>query len=89
MKIDRVIHPFDDPVTGVQSKDVIISVEPQVSARIFLPKLKIQGGGFCLRSSFSHLYHNFCRQVASKTDFLVISVEHGLFPAHPAPTSTG
>ncbi|GLT52986.1 hypothetical protein SLA2020_262860 [Shorea laevis] len=35
--IDK-IPPSDDPVTGVRSKDVIISSEPPVSARIFLPK---------------------------------------------------
>ncbi|CAK7331302.1 unnamed protein product [Dovyalis caffra] len=90
------IRPFDDPVTGVQSKDVIISPEPQVSARIFLPKLKnpnqkfpllfyIHGGGFCLRSAFSHRNHNFCSQVAAKADFIVVSVEYGLFPARPLP----
>ncbi|CAL5385827.1 unnamed protein product [Camellia sinensis] len=33
------IPPSDDPVTGVKCKDVLISSEPEISARIFLPRL--------------------------------------------------
>ncbi|KAG6653115.1 hypothetical protein CIPAW_05G052800 [Carya illinoinensis] len=33
------IPPFNDPTTGVQSKDVVISNKPPVSARIFLPRI--------------------------------------------------
>ncbi|KAJ6345870.1 hypothetical protein OIU78_008518 [Salix suchowensis] len=92
----KKIPPSNDPVTGVQSKDVIISAEPRVSARIFLPRLKnpgrklplllyIHGGGFSMLSAFSPVYHKFCNHVASEADFIVVSVEYGLFPARPIP----
>ncbi|GLU09299.1 hypothetical protein SLE2022_261650 [Rubroshorea leprosula] len=35
----KIIPPFDDPITGVRSKGVIISSDPSVSARIFLPRV--------------------------------------------------
>ncbi|KAH9695635.1 putative carboxylesterase 5 [Citrus sinensis] len=67
------IPPSDDPTTGVRSKDVVISSEPPVSARIFIayeaqnPNQKklpllfyVHGGGFCRRSAFGPRYHNFC-----------------------------
>jgi acetyl esterase/lipase len=93
---NKKIPPSDDPVTGVQSKDVIISSEPQVSARIFLPKLKnpnqklplllyIHGGGFSMKSASSPAYHKLCNQVAGEADFIVVSVEYGLFPTRPIP----
>ncbi|KAJ6692559.1 ARYLACETAMIDE DEACETYLASE [Salix purpurea] len=92
----KQIPPSDDQVTGVQSRDVIISSEPRVSARIFLPKIKnpdrklplllyIHGGGFSMQSAFSPVYHKFCNLVASEADFIVVSVEYGLFPARPIP----
>lgn len=35
----ETVPPSTDPVTGVQSKDVVISPETAVSARLFLPKI--------------------------------------------------
>ncbi|GLT98333.1 hypothetical protein SLE2022_158420 [Rubroshorea leprosula] len=86
----------DDPVTGVRSKDVIISSEPPVSARIFLPRVTnptqklpllfyIHGGGFSMMSAFSPQYHEFCSTVAAKAGVVVVSVEYGLFPSRPIP----
>ncbi|GAV86742.1 Abhydrolase_3 domain-containing protein [Cephalotus follicularis] len=90
------IPPTDDPVTGVRSKDVVISTEPSVSARVFLPKITnpdkklpllfyIHGGGFSMLSAFSSRYHNFCSIVSSDADAIVVSVEYGLFPDRPIP----
>ncbi|KAJ4825004.1 hypothetical protein Tsubulata_044139, partial [Turnera subulata] len=92
---DEKIPPSDNPATGVRSKDVIISKEPPISARIFLPKLKqgskfpllfyVHGGGFCMRSAFTERYHKFCSSVAAGADFIVVSIEYGLFPSRPLP----
>lgn len=92
----ETIPPFDDPATGVKSKDVTISTEPPVSVRIFLPKLQsptqklpllfyIHGGGFSMMSAFSPPYHNYCAALAAEANFLVVSVEYGLFPTRPIP----
>ena len=62
--------PDQDPKTGVSSKDVTISEDPSISARLYLPELTshnqnqkflilvyFHGGGFCIESAFSSLYH--------------------------------
>ncbi|KAF2325345.1 hypothetical protein GH714_026854 [Hevea brasiliensis] len=48
----ETIPPFDDPASGVQSKDVTISTQPSVSVRIFLPNSKtlIRNSLFILHS---------------------------------------
>lgn len=90
------IPPTDDPITGVRSKDVIISSDPHVTARIFLPPsaktqnrlpllFYIHGGGFCMLSAFSPQYHDFCNKVAADANAVVVSVEYGLFPTRPIP----
>ncbi|GLT37487.1 hypothetical protein SLA2020_118010 [Shorea laevis] len=82
----KIIPPFDDPITGVRSKDVIISSDPSVSARIFLPRVTkpnqkfallfyVHGGAFCSMSAFSPQYHEFCSTVAAKGDVIVVSVD--------------
>ncbi|XP_030443693.2 2-hydroxyisoflavanone dehydratase-like [Syzygium oleosum] len=90
------IPPSDDPNTGVRSKDVVISSDPPVSARIFLPRVSdpeqklpllfyIHGGGFCMQSAFSLGHHNFVSTVAAEAEAIAVSVEYGLFPARPIP----
>ncbi|XP_031260317.1 2-hydroxyisoflavanone dehydratase-like [Pistacia vera] len=92
------IPPYDDPITGVRSKDVTISSEPPVSARIFLPKLTnpnnhhkfpllfyVHGGGFSMMSAFSPHYHNFCSSVSAQAGVIVVSIEYGLFPKRRLP----
>ncbi|CAK7329843.1 unnamed protein product [Dovyalis caffra] len=85
-----------DPITRVESKDVIISTEPQVSVRIFLPKLKspdqklplllfVHGGGFVMFSASAIPYHILCNKVAAEANAIVVSVEYGLFPTRPIP----
>ncbi|GLT37004.1 hypothetical protein SLA2020_113480 [Shorea laevis] len=90
------IPPFDDPITGVRSKDVTISSEPPVSARIFVPRVTtpgqkfpllfyIHGGGFSIMSAFHPSHHEFCSTVVAKAGVIVVSVEYGLFPSRPIP----
>ncbi|KMT00572.1 hypothetical protein BVRB_9g218700 [Beta vulgaris subsp. vulgaris] len=44
-RIERYIltsreKPGNDPITGVQSKDIVISTDPEISGRMFLPKIE-------------------------------------------------
>lgn len=90
------IPPSDDPITGIRSKDVVISSEPAVSIRIFLPKsvdltrklpllFYVHGGGFCMQSAFSSQYHNFVSTLVNEANIIAVSVEYGLFPTRPVP----
>ncbi|KAJ7967439.1 2-hydroxyisoflavanone dehydratase-like [Quillaja saponaria] len=92
----KKIPPSDDPITGVQSKDVVVSTEPPVSVRIFLPKiidrtrklpvlLYMHGGGFCMQSAFSRRYHNYVSSLIAEANIIAVSVEYGLFPDRPIP----
>uniref|UniRef100_A0A5B7BD81 Putative 2-hydroxyisoflavanone dehydratase-like n=1 Tax=Davidia involucrata TaxID=16924 RepID=A0A5B7BD81_DAVIN len=90
------IPASDDLITGVQCKDVPISPETQVSARIFLPRitdpthklpvlLYIHGGGFSFESAFSPLYDPHVRTLAAEANAIAVSVEYRLAPEHPIP----
>nr|QHQ74401.1 2-hydroxyisoflavanone dehydratase-4 [Stylosanthes guianensis] len=92
------IPPFDDPTTGLRTKDAVISTNPPLSARLFLPKITapsnnnklpvllfFHGGGFCYRSAFSADYHNHLAAIANEANVIAVSVEYGLFPARPLP----
>ncbi|KAF5951711.1 hypothetical protein HYC85_009655 [Camellia sinensis] len=85
-----------DPITGVQSKDVIISDNPQVSARIFTPRISdptlklpvllyIHGGAFSFMSAFSPSYDAHVRTLAAEAHVIAVSVEYRLAPEHPIP----
>ncbi|CAL5385823.1 unnamed protein product [Camellia sinensis] len=90
------IPPSDDPTTGVRSKDVRISNEPEISVRIFLPKLPdpthkfslivyMHGGGFSMMSAFTPHYDRHARRLAGESTSIVVSVEYRLAPEHPIP----
>ncbi|XP_034686202.1 2-hydroxyisoflavanone dehydratase-like [Vitis riparia] len=102
--IDRLVDPpsvppsLDDPDTGVSSKDIIISPDTGVSARIYLPKLTnthqklpilvyFHGGGFCVGSAFSAADHRYINTLSSQATLLAISIEYRLAPTHPLPTA--
>lgn len=84
-----------DPETGVSSKDISISLNPPISARLFLPpnhphhKLPIlvyfHGGGFCFESAFSADHYRFLNSLVSQTKVLAVSVEYRLAPENPLP----
>jgi acetyl esterase/lipase len=92
------IPPSDDQITGVRSKDVVISSEPAVSARIFLPKIHDPTRknpcvvlhpwrwlGFCFQSAFSPEFHRLVSSLAAQSNAIAVSVEYGLFPERPLP----
>ncbi|XP_061994332.1 2-hydroxyisoflavanone dehydratase-like [Rosa rugosa] len=88
-----------DPETGVSSKDIIISDNPKISARLFLPQTLDQnvqnqklpvlvyfhGGGFCFESAFSSDHHRFLNRLVSKAQVVAVSVEYRLAPEVPIP----
>jgi acetyl esterase/lipase len=90
------IPPYEDQITGVRAKDVVISSQPAISARVFLPKIHnptrklpvlfyVHGGGFCFQSAFSSVFHKQVNAVAAKANAIAVSVEYGLFPERPLP----
>ncbi|KAM3742927.1 hypothetical protein ACB098_07G105200 [Castanea mollissima] len=87
-----------DSKTGVQTKDVVVSPESGVSARLFIPKINgpdqkfplvvhYHGGGFCTGSPFMKIFHNFLVSLASEANVFVISVDYRLAPDHPLPVA--
>jgi acetyl esterase/lipase len=86
-----------DPQTGVQCKDVVVSPQSGVSARIFIPKsingpdhklplvVHYHGGGFCVGSPFAKAFHDFLVSLASQANVVVVSVDYRLAPEHPLP----
>jgi acetyl esterase/lipase len=86
-----------DPKTHVQTRDVVVSSESGVSARLFLPKIShpdqklplvvhYHGGAFCVGSPFHRAFHNFLVSLAAAANAFVISVDYRLAPEHPLPT---
>ncbi|XP_030450731.1 probable carboxylesterase 12 [Syzygium oleosum] len=87
---------LDDEQTGVASRDVAISSDPAVSARLYLPsgrpeKLPLlvyfHGGGFCIETASSPTYHNYLNAVASEAGVVVVSVEYRRAPEDPLPAA--
>ncbi|XP_073065691.1 2-hydroxyisoflavanone dehydratase-like [Primulina eburnea] len=91
-----LIPPSFDPETGVQSKDVVIAPEINLSARLYLPKnaspaeklpilLYFHGGGFVLESAFSELYQNHLNHLVAEANVVAVSLNYRLAPEHPLP----
>ncbi|KAJ4977751.1 hypothetical protein NE237_008531 [Protea cynaroides] len=85
-----------DPKTGVSSKDVVISPDSGVSARIFLPDLThtnqklplliyFHGGGFCVGSPSNYAYHHTLNSIVAESNVIAVSVDYRLAPEHPIP----
>eukprot|EP00262_Sarcandra_glabra_P015496 TRINITY_DN4784_c0_g2_i1.p1 TRINITY_DN4784_c0_g2~~TRINITY_DN4784_c0_g2_i1.p1 ORF type:complete len:317 (+),score=21.15 TRINITY_DN4784_c0_g2_i1:190-1140(+) len=92
------VPPSLDPQTGVSSKDVLITPDGTLSARLYRPKLTqnspkfpilfyFHGGGFLVESSSSPTYHNYLNSLVSKANVLAVSVEYRRAPEHPLPTA--
>ncbi|XP_074281877.1 2-hydroxyisoflavanone dehydratase-like [Silene latifolia] len=89
------IPPSDDVTTGVKIKD--ISINDDVSARVFLPPsrdgggekvpvfLYVHGGAFCMGSAFSVEYTRFLSTISKECGVISVSVEYGLFPTRLIP----
>ncbi|PIN15294.1 Arylacetamide deacetylase [Handroanthus impetiginosus] len=91
-----VVPPSVDPKTGVQSKDLQISPEINVSARLYLPKnpdrsqklpllVYFHGGGFLVESAFSSLYQKHVNCLVAQANVVAVSVDYRLAPEHPLP----
>ncbi|KAL1359728.1 hypothetical protein HN51_005063 [Arachis hypogaea] len=89
-----IIPPFDDHNTGLRTKDAVVTANPPLSARLFLPKttkpntklpvfLFFHGSGFCARSAFTPEYHNHVAAIANEANVLAVSVEYAKFPLRP------
>ena len=87
MAIGYVPPPAVDPQTDVESKDITISQETDLKARIFIPKInsldpKIPlvvhyhgyGGALFIRSPFDALSYSFLTSLASQAYAIVVSV---------------
>lgn len=93
------VPPSLDPVTAVQSKDVEIAPEINLSARLFLPesasrsqeKLPIlvyfHGGGFMIESAFSPNYHKHLNCLVAEAKVVAVSVNYRLAPESPLPAA--
>ncbi|KAG6408903.1 hypothetical protein SASPL_131929 [Salvia splendens] len=93
---EDVVPPSLDPATGVQSKDVEIAPEINLSARIYLPpnadptkKLPLlvyyHGGGFVIESAFSPLYQKHLNHLVAQANVVAVSVNYRLAPEFPLP----
>lgn len=92
-----ITPPSLDPKTGVDSKDVVISPETHVSARIYRPKppaahsqklpllVYIHGGGFCIESAFSPTYHCHLNSLVAEANVVAVSVDYRRAPDQPLP----
>ncbi|XP_039067808.1 2-hydroxyisoflavanone dehydratase-like [Hibiscus syriacus] len=89
----------EDPETSISLKDIIVSQEPPISARIYLPKhlldhhqppkvpilVYFHGGGFCFGSAFSFGETKFMNRLACLANAVVVSIDYRLAPEHPLP----
>ncbi|XP_019158744.1 PREDICTED: 2-hydroxyisoflavanone dehydratase-like [Ipomoea nil] len=99
-RVERICnYPYvppspEDSATGVSSKDITVS--PNISVRVYLPKLAsatqklpilvyYHGGGFCVDSAFSSIYHHYLNILVSQANVIAVSVEYRLAPEHPLP----
>ncbi|KAK8511067.1 hypothetical protein V6N13_013478 [Hibiscus sabdariffa] len=86
-----------DPETGVSSKDIVISQNPPISARIYLSKQSLQqhqkvavlvyfhGGAFCSGSAFSFVETKFMNRLVCLANVVAVSIEYRLAPEHLLP----
>ncbi|KAI3690057.1 hypothetical protein L2E82_48032 [Cichorium intybus] len=94
------LPPSTDPITGVQSKDVLISPDHETKSRIFLPKINpedppqklplivyIHGCGFCIGSPINIVTHSFLTPLVSQTPVVAIAVGYRLALENPLPTA--
>lgn len=93
-----VVPPGIDESTGVESKDVTICSDPNVSARLYLPKnakssqklplvVYFHGGGFIIESAFSPTYQRHMNEIAAEANVVIVSVDYRRAPEHPLPAA--
>ncbi|CAL1389445.1 unnamed protein product [Linum trigynum] len=86
-----------DPTSGVVSKDIVYSTQSTLSARLYAPPsaisagkklpllIYIHGGGFCIESPFSPIYHAHLNALVAEAQIVAVSVDYRLVPEHPLP----
>uniref|UniRef100_A0A7N0TPQ7 Alpha/beta hydrolase fold-3 domain-containing protein n=1 Tax=Kalanchoe fedtschenkoi TaxID=63787 RepID=A0A7N0TPQ7_KALFE len=95
---NETIPPGTDDRTGVRSKDVVISPDNKVGARLYIPKeadfgeklpllVHFHGGGFCLFSAWHPWYYLYLSRLASQAKVVIVSVDYRLVPEHPLPAA--
>ncbi|XP_022944207.1 probable carboxylesterase 12 [Cucurbita moschata] len=89
--------PGVDPKTGVESKDVVVSPEDSVAVRIYRPKsvakqarklpllVYFHGGGFCVGTAFSSLFHQHINAWVAKANIAAVSVDYRRAPEYQLP----
>ncbi|KAM6558147.1 2-hydroxyisoflavanone dehydratase [Cannabis sativa] len=95
---DPFLPPSPDSESGVKSKDVVISPQTGVTARIFLPQIPdptrklplliyYHGGAFCVGSPFSPPYSQYAPSLAEQANVVVLSVHYRRAPEDLLPTA--
>ncbi|KAJ4716341.1 Alpha/beta hydrolase-3 [Melia azedarach] len=96
LKGTDVVPPSFDPKTNVESKDSLYSPENGLSVRLYIPRntnqnqklpllVYFHGGGFCIESAFSPVYHNYLNALVSEANIVAVSVDYRLAPENPLP----
>ncbi|KAK0582915.1 hypothetical protein LWI29_031043 [Acer saccharum] len=97
--LDGIVKPIAtglDPITRVQSKDIVVSSETGMKARIFVPEIHspdqklpllvhYHGGGFCIGSPFDTVTQGFLTFLVTQANIMAISIDYRLAPEHPLP----
>ncbi|GJX29761.1 probable carboxylesterase 2 [Tanacetum coccineum] len=85
-----------DPLTGVHSKDIVISPETNLNARIYVPKnattgrklpilIYYHGGGFVVDSPRSTTYQPTLNLLTAESDVVIVAIDYRLAPEYPIP----
>ncbi|XP_061343211.1 probable carboxylesterase 2 [Gastrolobium bilobum] len=94
----QVVPAGFDSETNVVSKDIIITPETGVTARLYRPNftaktaklplvIYFHGGAFCISSVSDPLYHNSLNKLVSEANVVALSVNYRLAPEHPLPAA--
>ncbi|EXC17364.1 putative carboxylesterase 7 [Morus notabilis] len=93
---DEIVPPSPDSATAARSKDVVISPESGLSARLFIHQIPdptrklpllvyLHGGAFCVGTPFSPTYTGHASSLAAESNAIVLSVHYRRAPEHPLP----
>ncbi|PIN15301.1 Arylacetamide deacetylase [Handroanthus impetiginosus] len=91
-----IVPPSIDAKTGVQSKDIIINPQLNITARLYVPKdanpsfkipllVYFHGDGFFTESASSPSHHNHLNSVLAEANVVAVSVNYRLAPEYPLP----
>ncbi|XP_048135780.1 probable carboxylesterase 12 [Rhodamnia argentea] len=93
------VPPSLDEKTGVQSKDLAISPDSAVSARLYIPRAALgsplrlpilvyfHGGRFINYSARSPTYHSYLNTLVAEANVVAVSVDYRRAPEHPLPVA--